>query len=131
MGNNSGAQFLEEVRHVRTKVESTLTFKNLIPMSRAVIKPYLIAHKSNPDVTRKTYHPFSQVITDNPPPPLFLRYWGSLQKHHSHSCIQIFHLHLPQTKVNTYHQHLKHSQQWRHIAILLKFSSIDTKITLQ
>ena len=46
MGNNSGAQFLEEVRHVRTKVESTLTFKNLIPMSRAVIKPCLIAHNS-------------------------------------------------------------------------------------
>ena len=46
MKNNFRAKFLEEVRHVRTKVESTLTPKNLIPMSQAVIKPCLTVHNS-------------------------------------------------------------------------------------
>ena len=42
MGNNFGAKFPT----VRTKVESTLTFKNLTPMSKAVIKPCLTANNS-------------------------------------------------------------------------------------
>jgi len=46
MGNNSGANFPAEVRHERTKVESTLAFKNLISMSQAVIKPCLTSHNS-------------------------------------------------------------------------------------
>ena len=46
MENHSEAKFPEEVRHVRTKVKLTLTFKNLIPMFQAVIKPCLTAPNS-------------------------------------------------------------------------------------
>ena len=45
-GKHSEAKFLEKVRHVRTKIESTLTFKNLILMFQVVIKPCLKAYHS-------------------------------------------------------------------------------------
>ena len=46
MEKNSEAKFPEEIRHVRTKVELTLTFKNLIPMYQVVFKPCLTTHNS-------------------------------------------------------------------------------------
>ena len=43
-GNNFRAKILGEVRYVRTKVKSIVTFKNLIHMSLTVIKPCRTAH---------------------------------------------------------------------------------------
>ena len=81
MGNNFGAKFPT----VRTKVESTLTFKNLTPMSKAVIKPCLTANNSALFLEAiltwqeklTTHFPKWLLIT-----PSLLQYRGYLMSHH-------------------------------------------------
>ena len=85
MKNNFGAKFLEEVRHVRTKVESTLTLKNLIPMSQAVIKPCLTAHNSAlllEAIQMWQEKPTTYFLKWSRITPLILWYWVSLTSWH-------------------------------------------------